>query len=196
MLLEIWKNSTYPLNRVNQTKASKMAVFANGGGLAGLKIRHFRGLTVLLFRCILVIWLTLYKKVTTKLLLGPNSWCTFQFWHYYPLFNLRHFKSLLTTSNRSTFVMSGVQMCTVPVLIDSVPIFLLIIYCASHPENKNLKYRESLQFADFCGNKNSRIAKPWISRTLAFGYRCLLKLYQILFAILIGKFFCLFLYRK
>ena len=34
-------------NQVNQTKASKMAVFTNGRVLAGLKIRHFRGLTVL-----------------------------------------------------------------------------------------------------------------------------------------------------
>ena len=31
---------------MNQTKASKMAVFANDWVLAGLKIRHFRGLTV------------------------------------------------------------------------------------------------------------------------------------------------------
>ena len=48
-------------------------------------------------------------------------------------------------------------------------------------------YRESLQFADFGGNENPRIAKPRISRTPAFGYRCLLKLYQILFTILIGN---------
>ena len=40
------KNSTYPLNRVNQTKASLMAVFTNDWVLAGLKIRHFQGLTV------------------------------------------------------------------------------------------------------------------------------------------------------
>ena len=32
---------------MNQNKASKMAVFTNGGVLAGLKISHFRGLTVL-----------------------------------------------------------------------------------------------------------------------------------------------------
>ena len=48
-------------------------------------------------------------------------------------------------------------------------------------------YRESLQFADFGANENPRIAKPRISRTPAFGYRCLLKLYQILFTILIGN---------
>ena len=49
------------------------------------------------------------------------------------------------------------------------------------------RYRESLQFADFLGNENPRIAKPQISRTPAFGYRCLLKLFQILFTILIGN---------
>ena len=38
-------------------------------------------------------------------------------------------------------------------------------------------YRESLQFADFGGNEKPRIAKPRISRTPAFGSRCLLKLY-------------------
>ena len=30
-----------------QTKALKMAIFTNGGVLAGLKIRHFQGFTVL-----------------------------------------------------------------------------------------------------------------------------------------------------
>ena len=35
------KNSTYFSNQVNQTRASKMAVFANCGVLAGPKIHHF-----------------------------------------------------------------------------------------------------------------------------------------------------------
>ena len=34
-------------------------------------------------------------------------------------------------------------------------------------------YMESLQFADFEGDENPRIAKPRISSTQAFGYRCL-----------------------
>ena len=42
-------------------------------------------------------------------------------------------------------------------------------------------YRESLQFTDFGGNENPRIAKPRISRNLIFGCICLLKLYQYLF---------------
>ena len=33
-----------------QTTASKMAVFANGGVLARLKIRHFQGFTVLIHK--------------------------------------------------------------------------------------------------------------------------------------------------
>ena len=43
------KNSTEPkkgLFKLIQTKALKMAVFTNGGVLAGLKIRHFQGFTV------------------------------------------------------------------------------------------------------------------------------------------------------
>ena len=42
------------LSKLIQTTALKMAVFANGGVLARLKIRHFQGFTVLPLKSILL----------------------------------------------------------------------------------------------------------------------------------------------
>ena len=50
-----------------------------------------------------------------------------------------------------------------------------------------MKYRKSLQFADFWGNGNLRITKPRISRSPIFGSRCPLTLYYFHFIMLIGN---------